>query len=220
MFEIDFEWAVASEYVLRSVRRGSTRDRAICPTKDAKITRCRPLEQNTALYAEFANLDGSKKACLEFAHKYGLLRTDLKLAVRIGNDPRVLETLGAWRAYIAHVKEIIKRCELSRASPSEAFRQFVKKDKWLFPVELYLSVKSPSSPASLDVRVETLLSAIELQAIQSILEGHQSRQCIECSKSFKIGAGERRSQSKFCSTRCKDNYHNRLKAEARRRDHA
>jgi hypothetical protein len=218
MFEIDLEWALASEYVLRPVRRGSMRDLAICPAKDAKITRYKPLEQNTALYAEFANLDGSKKACLEFAHKYGLLQTDL-LAVY---DPEVLEVverLAGWRSHIARVKEIIKRCELSRANPSEAFRQFVKKDEWLFPVDLYLSVKSPKSPAALDVRTTSLLSAIELQAIQSILEGYQSRQCIECTKLIKIGVGERRSHSKFCSTRCKDKYHNRLKAEARR-DHA
>ena len=29
-----------------------------------------------------------------------------------------------------------------------------------------------------------------------------------------------RSQSKFCSTRCKDSFHNRLKAQSRRTDHA
>jgi hypothetical protein len=220
MFEIELEWAVASEYALRSVGRGSTRDLAICPTKDAKIARYRPIEQNPALYAEFANLDGSKRACLEFAHKYGLLYADLNLAGGRGGDPRVFETLRHWRGHIATVKEIIKRCELSRTNPSEAFRQYVKKDKSLFGVDLYLSVKSPNSPASLDVRGTSLAGAMELQAIQSILEGHRSQQCIECSRWFEIGLGARRSQSKFCSTRCKDNYHNRLKAEARRRGHA
>jgi hypothetical protein len=220
MFEIDLDWAVASKYVLQPVGRRSTRDLAICPAKDADITPYRPVEQCPALYAEFAKLDGSKKACLEFAHKYGLLYTDLKLAaVGRGVDPRVFETLRHWRAHIATVKEIINRCELSRTNPSEAFRQFVKKDKSLFGVELYLSVKSANSPASLDVRGVSLASAIELQAIQSILEGHRSQQCIECPRWFQIGVGARRSQSKFCSIRCKDNYHNRLKAEARR-DHA
>jgi hypothetical protein len=44
--------------------------------------------------------------------------------------------------------------------------------------------------------------------------------CFECSRPFEIGRGARRLHSKFCSTRCKDNYHNRLKAQARRTDHA
>ena len=220
MFEIDLEWSVASQYVLRSVGRGPTRDLAIYPAKGAKIVRYRPVEQYPTLYAEFAELDGSKQTCLQFAHKYGLLFADLTRPLGLGNNPGVFETLRNWKDSIEDVRDIIRRCELSRANPPEAFRQFGKRDKSLFGVDLYLSIKGPHSPATLDIRGTVLRSAIELQAIASILGGRRSVKCIECSTWFEIGGGARRSQSKFCSTRCKDSYHNRLKAQPRRTDNA
>jgi hypothetical protein len=219
MFTIDLEWAVASKYVLRSVRHGPS-DSAICPAAGAVITRYRPLEQYPALYAEFAKLDGSKRCCLEFAHKYGLLFTDLTRPLGLGNDPRVFESLRTWKGYIKSVAGLIERCELSRSQPRQAFRHFGNRDVQVFGLELYVTNKSPNSPASIDMRATNLFAAIELQAVTSIMQGRVSVQCIECSRWFEIGAGARRSQSKFCSVRCKDTYHNRLKANVRRNEHA
>ena len=179
------------------------------PAKDATIIWRRPLEQNPSLYAEFAKLNGSKQSCLEFAQKYGLLIIGHPMNL---HDPGKLETLRMWRGQIEVVRDVIWRCELSRTNPAEAFREFGKKDKLVGFIELHLSMKSPLSPLSLDVRAQSLLSAMELQAVQSILSGRRSIQCIECSTPFEIGTGARRSLSKFCSSRCKDNYHNRLKA--------
>jgi hypothetical protein len=215
MFEIELEWPVASEYVLRPI--GPPKDIAIFPAEGASIVRRRPVEQNPSLYAEFAQLDGSKESCLKFAQRYGLLNIDL-------TNPGPfylynLESLASWRAMIGRVKDIIRRCQLSRANPAEAYRQFGKQDKEVGSVEIYLSMKSPISPITLDFRPTSLINAIELQAVRSILIGHNSIQCIECSRWFEVGGGARRSLSKFCSPRCKDTYHNRLKAvvrEARR----
>jgi hypothetical protein len=221
MFEIDLEWSLASQYVLRPVKRAGIRDLAIYPAKDAKVMRYRPLEQYPALYAELAELKGSKEGCLQFAHRYGLLWTDLKDPVGLGNDPGVFETLKNWRGAIENVSDVVHRCELSRVNPAEAFRQFGKRDKSLFGIDLYLSIKGPKAPATLDVRGLCLVAALEFQAIQAILlEGRKTVQCIECTRPFQIGGGARRSQSKFCSTKCKDDYHNRLKAQERRIDHA
>lgn len=141
MFEIDLEWAVASEYILRPVGRGSTRDVAIYPAEGSRIVRYRPLEQHPALYAEFAKLEGSEKTCLEFAHRYGLLHTNLTRPLDLGNDPGAFETLRIWKGHIADARDIIHRCELSRTNPSEAFQRFVKRDKSLFGFELYLSIR-------------------------------------------------------------------------------
>src|SRR5262249_22577820 len=185
----------------------------ICPAADAVITRYRPLEQYPALYAEFAKLDGSKQRCLAFAHKYGLLYTDLTRPAE--NDPRVFENLRIWKSEIKGIRGLIERCGLSRSQPAQAFRLFGDQDRRLFDLELYLANKSPNSPASIDMRASHLLAAITLQAITSIIGGRVSVQCIECSSWFEIGAGARRSQSKFCSTRCKDTYHNRLKAASK-----
>jgi hypothetical protein len=151
---------------------------------------------------------------MKFAHKYGTLNADPRYPAA---DPGVLETLAVWKAQIERLRDIIRRCELSRDNPREAFRQFGKEDKQLFGVELYLSTKGPNSPATIDVRGTSLFNAIELQAVQSILQGRRSHQCIECSRWFEIGVGARRSQAKYCSTRCKDSYHNRIKAQARRK---
>jgi hypothetical protein len=211
MFEIDLPWDVASRHVLRPVTTPK-RDFAISPAEGAAIIRRRPLEDNPSLYAEFAELDGSKQSCLQFAQKYGLLIIEPPTHL----DPGKLETLSLWRDRIEAVRDIIQRCGLSRTDPAEAFRQFAKEDVLVGGVDLYLSVKSPKSPASLDVRATTLLHGIRLQAVQSILGGRRSMQCIECSKWFEIGVGARRALSKFCSTHCKDNYHNRLKTLKRK----
>jgi hypothetical protein len=157
-----------------------------------------------------------------FAHKYGQLHSEV---TRFPTHPDsvgvgALETLRMWKISISIVRDIIGVCELSRTNPREAFRRFAKQDIRLWGVELFISVKSRNSPATVDVRAPNLAAAIQLQAVAAILEGRKSAQCIECGTWFQIGAGARRSQSKFCSTRCKDTYHNRLKAQARRTDHA
>jgi hypothetical protein len=217
--EINLEWPVASRYVLRRVEGATKSNLAIYPADDATFTLHRPLEQNPSLYAEFAALDGTKESCLKFAHKYGLLFV-AKPPKRI-YDSNPLEGLTQWRESIRTIRDTINRCEIGRSRPAEALRQFGNKDKLLLGgLDAYLSMKSPKSPPSLDVRCRFLLAAIQLQAVLSILGGRKSVQCIECSQWFSIGAGARRSQSKFCSTRCKDSYHNRLKAEAKRNHHA
>jgi hypothetical protein len=216
--EIDLKWPVASRYVLRPVARAGSakKELALHPADDATITYQRPLEREPSLYAEFAKLDGSEQSCLEFAQQYGLLI--------VSRYPDLLhlceaETLSFWRAHIKSIRDMIALCELGHSNPAEAFRQFGKREFSLYgDLELSLSIKSPRTPPSIDVRSTYLLAAIELQAIQSIIAGRKSIQCIECSKFYEIGGGARRSLSKFCSQRCKDTYHNRLKALKRSRE--
>jgi hypothetical protein len=220
MLEINLDWPVASQYVVRKSRVAKGQ-RAIYVAENATITLKRPLDENPSLYAEFAKLDGSEEACLNFAHRYGTLFIDPRHRGPATFDPGVMERLSDWRAWIEDVRGIIDRCTLSRADPREAFRQFGKKDKSLHRVELYLSIKNSNSPATLEMHAESLFVGMQLQAIHAtLLEGRKSVQCIECTKPFLMGRGSRRSQSKFCSTRCKDSYHNRRKAQARRTDHA
>jgi hypothetical protein len=206
MFQVDLEWCLASDYILRPVEWGTGRDLAIYPAEGATITRYRPLEKNPAVYAEFIKLDGGEESCLRFAKTYGLLF-----------DSGVDETLELWNSLIQRVNDTINLCQLSRSNPAEAFRRFGKQSIQLwFDARVFISIKSSNAPASLDVRAVNLISAIEMQAIVSTLADRRSVQCIECGKWFEIGGGARRSQAKFCSARCKDGYHNRLKAQARR----
>jgi hypothetical protein len=216
-FDIDLEWPVATRYVTRAAKKPRG-DRAIYVAPDATLNMRRPFDDNPNLFAEFADLDGSEQPCLQFAHKYGTLVADPRYPV---SDPGFLETLTQWRGYIKYIRGIIECCKLGRARPAEAFRQFGKRDISLYGgLNAYLSIVSPSAPPTLSFRCEYLLAALELQAIQSILGGRDVAKCIECSKPFEIGSGARRSQAKFCSTRCKDNYHNRLKAAVKGKHHA
>jgi hypothetical protein len=223
MLEIYLEWPVASRYVVRAVhpRGDGPKHRAIRVAENATIAQRRPLQENASLYAEFANLDGSEKACLDFAHKYGTLYLPQLAGAQVFSNTPDLDSFTNWKREIKTINDIIRRCELSRSNPAEAFRQFGKRAEWLLGVELVLSMTNPHSSATLETRVRTLIAGIQLQAVQSILfEGHDTVLCIECNRPFLIGGGARRSQSKFCSTRCKDSFHNHRKAEARRTDHA
>jgi hypothetical protein len=212
MFEIDLSWPVASKYVLRRSSRG--RELALYPAVDATVTWRRPFDSNSSLYAEFAKLDGSGSSCQQFAERYGLL-----FASNYADgdaDQFQIETLSFWRGHIRYIGRVIDFCELGKANPAEAFRQYRNEEFSLHgQLELALSIKSSKAPPSLDVRCTCLLAAMELQAIRSILAGRRSLQCIECSGWFEIGADARRSIAKFCSIRCKDSYHNRLKASKR-----
>jgi hypothetical protein len=214
VFNIDLEWEVASQYVLRPVGSLGNEDFALYPSNDATFTFRRPLEVNPSLYAEFAKLDGSERGCLEFAQRYGPLQAQRFPDLTI--DTYQHETLSLWRAAIDDIKRMIAICELGMRKPAEAFRQFGGRDFHLHGgIELYLAIKSSSAPPSIEVRCNYLLAAMEFQAIRSIISGRRTSQCIECSTWFEIGSGARRSQAKFCSVRCKDSYHNRLKAASK-----
>jgi len=212
MFEIDLEWPVASGYEVRPV---GERDFAIYPREGATVALRRPLESNPSLYAEFARLDGSEQSCLQFAQKYGLLGVDHYRDDLIV-DLYKIHSLRYWRWAVAYIGRVIDFCQLGVSNPAEALRQFGKQEFRLQgELELFLSTKSSKSPPSIDMRCKQLLGAIELQAIRSIISGRRAMQCIECSTWFEIGGGARRSLAKFCSIRCKDSYHNRLKASTR-----
>jgi len=217
MFEIDLDWPVASHYVTRAAEKPPG-DRAIFVAEAATLTVRRPFDDNPNLFAEFADLDGSEQSCLQFAHKYGTLIVDPRRDVL---DAGILESLSQWRGYIRYIQDIINCCKIGRARPAEAFRQFGKQDFSLYGrLNAYLSIVSPKAPPTLSFRCEYFFGALELQAIRSILGGRDVAKCIECSRPFEIGPGARRSQAKFCTTRCKDTYFNRLKAEAKRGRHA
>jgi hypothetical protein len=204
MFEIDLEWPVASRYEVRPVPELDG-ELALYPEEGATVSLRRPLEQNPSLYAEFVGLDGSSQACLMFAQKYGPL-----------TSMPALDTLRFWRGHIDYMRSLIQFCELGQSNPKEAFRRFGRQERSLYStLDFSVSMQTPNAPPVIQIRCKDLMGAMELQAVQSIIAGRKSLQCIECSTWFEIGGGARRSQSKFCSQRCKDSYHNRLKASNR-----
>jgi hypothetical protein len=206
MFEIDLNWPIASGYLVRP-SAAIPGEASLCPEDGATITWHRPLEANPLLYREFAHLDGSEQSCLGFAQKNGLL---------FHRSARRGDLLSLWRQYIEHLKHVIKFCELGSTNPRQAVRQFGQGKIGLL-AKFYpaLSLQGPRAPPVLLMRCDSLLGAIQMQAVQSILGGRKSVQCMECSIWFEIGPGARRSLAKFCSNQCKDRFHNRQKKEGR-----
>jgi hypothetical protein len=204
MFEIDLKWPIASGYTVRpsAALKGES---ALYPEDGATITWHRPLETKPLLYREFASLDGSKQSCLGFARRNGLL---------FHRSHREGDLLRLWRQYVEHLKHVIEFCELGISNPRQAVRQFGQEK--IGPLAKFypsLSLQGPRAPPVLSMRCDSLLGAIQMQAVQSILGGRKSAQCVECSTWFEIGPGARRSSAKFCSDQCKDRFHNRQKRE-------
>jgi hypothetical protein len=208
MFAIDLDWQVASRYELREVVRseGET-EIAICPAQGATVTLQRPIEQSLGLYIELAGLDGSEQSCLEFAHKYGLL---------INSDA---QGLSHWMMCVEDLRHTISICQLGSSNPRQAWKQFGNQEHDLaISFTPVIAMQGPLAPPLFLLRYTSLFDAIEFQAVQSILGGRMPMQCLECSTWFEIGGGgRRRSQAKFCSRRCKDRFHNRLKSFERER---
>jgi hypothetical protein len=215
MFEIDLEWPVASGYELRTATELEG-EIALYRVEGATITWRRPLEVTPTIHTEFANLDGSEQSCLGFAHKYGLLNmAGYPPNNLFGNEP--FEWLRDWKGYIQRLKGIMAFCEFGRDNPRQAWKQFNNREfEPITQFEPVLSMQGPRAPPSLSWRCTSLIGAIELQAIQSILGGHTSLQCAECSTWFEIGPKARRSLAKFCSRLCKDRFHNRQKRKMKR----
>jgi hypothetical protein len=219
MFEVDLKWPVASDYVVRpTVAYGVEGEPALYPAKGATVTLQRPLEANPSLYREFAQLDGSEQVCLAFARKNGLLWTIP--GGLLGTMPSGAighEALIFWKAWIERIRRLIEFCEIGATNPRQALRQFGAGEFPLLEdrVGLALSLEGPRRPPVLSMSCKSLLSAIELQAIHSILGGRKSLKCWECSTWFEVGPGARRSVAKFCSRRCTDKFHNRQKKQVR-----
>jgi hypothetical protein len=208
MFELVLDWPVAGDYVVRpTAAYGVEGEPGIYPADGGTVRH--PLEGNPTLYREFACLD-SEQAYLDFARKNGLLFT-------IPGGATGHEALSIWRTEIERVRRLIEFCEIGAADPRQALRKFAPQEVPLVYGQLdpVLSLQGPLAPPVLSLRCDSLLCAIELQAILAILRGRKSHQCVECSNWFEIGSGARRSIAKFCSDQCKNRFHNRRKKEER-----
>jgi hypothetical protein len=186
--DIDFEWNVGRSYEL------ADRNSEIRQTSRSR-DRKRPL-QIEGLYLKFAGLDGSPKACLEFAKSWGLLRQPAGL----GASERVSD----WKREIARMRSVV---DVSKYVMMGGVRALVTK------VDVELVSGDLVGNVILRFRPPTLVDAMMVQFAQSQANGGSLHECQQCGRWFEVGASGKRSVSKFCSIPCRNkfNYERRVK---------
>jgi hypothetical protein len=200
--DLDFEWTrgLTYECVGGVIRQTSKKKERV------------PFEKTTNLYSQFAELDVSPedlpKACLGFAHRWGLLTTPASWDAEKSLGAQ--ESLDTWRREIKKMKSLQSMVKMVRTANSRRVRltlttidvalQSGEFDDWNARPALVLQPRS-------------LLSAMLLQLAHSRASGSSMRKCEECGKPFEVGiSASRRSIARFCSASCKNrnNYLRRI----------
>ena len=160
--------------------------------RDGPLRMTRPLDHKT-LFVDFARLDGSEDSCIEFASRFGYLGM---LGQDVGTDG---EPIVLWRHRIDEMRRLV---EAWQANPAG----FVP-DREMRISLLEASLVPLDGRAVLRIRPQSLLSAITLQFAQAVSTGLDIRNCDHCGKLFEIGGGGRTRKARFCSDRCRTDYH-------------
>lgn len=158
----------------------------------------RPLEFHRTLFMEFARLDESDGSCLGFANRFGFLGLfpDEKADDRVGplGEPLIL-----WRDAIVNMRRAVDAWEASPdtfASSQEL--TITRLDVSLVPID---------GRPTLRIRPRSLIGAIQLQFAQAVATGLDIRTCDHCGKIFETGGMGRTRKARFCSDRCRTDYH-------------
>ena len=163
-----------------------------------QLRNIRPLEIHNTLFVDFARLDGSDESCLRFASSFGFLGLfpDDKAADHVGPDG---EALRWWREEIANMRRAVDAWETSPdAFSSHQEILITRLDASLVPID---------GRPTLRIRPRTLIGAIRLQFAQAVASGLNIRTCDHCGKLFEIGGAGRTRKARFCSDRCRTDYH-------------
>lgn len=200
MLAKDFEWAVAGAVELREARplsdqsvHGAGARLFSAPSREIvqvgeRAELKRPLE-HSKLFEDFAQL-ADEDDYLVFAKKWGFL----------SERPRsgASETVGYWRASVDRLRSLMRASSHS----AEAF------DVTAVAVRL---APGPNGRPEMVWQPRTLAAAIFLQFASSAASGAEIKVCenASCSRLFAAGgAGGRRADARFCSTKCRTEFNN------------
>jgi hypothetical protein len=156
-----------------------------------------PLEESEALYLTFSNLKRTPEACLGFARRWGFLVADARADK--------WESVSVWCGAIDNMRTAIEDLAAGRVSLPPQGETVGSADIRI----------QPGGPNGLRLAVvpRNLISALWMQLVQAVTSGAKLLSCEMCGNWFEAGAGHRRVVARFCSTACRDRFHN-----IRRRD--
>lgn len=182
-----------------------------------------PLAFNPALFRRFASLPETAAACADFASKFGLLfgeapnisatdrGADLPpLVTWIDGDVVHRDTIDEWLWQIRRLRRLVKHWDQARAAGGNTAPDYRDMRSPRLIVDLVARADKPG----LSLRPDCLLSAIDLQFYQAITGMTELRACEHCGDWFECGpGGGRRTVSRFCSDRCRFNFHNERRSK-------
>lgn len=209
VLDLSFEWPVDDagyQIVAPEKRKRSAGRRAVIlddvelgpriKRRGGTLRMIRPLDHST-LFVDFARLDGSDNSCIEFASRFGYLGPfQTEDEDRVGEHG---ESVLLWRDDIDRMR---RNVEAWQANPA-AFvlvREIVM-------ARLEASLVPVDGRAVLRIRPTSLIGAMQLQFAQAISTGLDIRNCDHCGKLFETGGGGRTRKARFCSDRCRSDYH-------------
>lgn len=160
--------------------------------KGNEMRRQQPLLVRDNLYLLFASLDGTPKACAEFATSWGALG----LHQAKGGE----ESVAVWRDAIHEMHSAIS---FWRKDPA----LFMPKAPWKVggTVDVYLGPVGADGAARLSLRPRSLWTGLWIQFAQAAASGLAIKDCEHCGVWFEAGGRggtSRRADAKFCSHRC------------------
>jgi hypothetical protein len=158
------------------------------------------------LFLEFSQLDGSEKACVGFAEKWGLLT---QRAFSTGDLPS--EDLSFWRAEIRKMHIYVQMLPkvIRVANSRGTFAKVGKVDVLLVPGI------GPKATPVLVMEPADLLQAMNLEMAQFVAGGGVPANCEECGRLFGAGGAGKRTDAKFCSDGCRNRFHYSKKRKRR-----
>jgi hypothetical protein len=147
---------------------------------------------------DFARLDGTDESCLRFANSFGFLGLwlDEKADDRVGPTG---ESLARFQEAAANMRRAV---DAWQAGP-DTFTS----NQELTITQLDASLVPIDGRPTLRIRPRSLIGAIHLQFAQAVSTGLDIRNCDHCGKLFETGGAGRTRKARFCSDRCRTDYH-------------
>jgi hypothetical protein len=161
----------------------------------------RPLEIHPSLYLEFAKLKSSDDY-ITFARNWGLLKNYAELGAQ--------EALSLWKREIETMKETVE--SLRRAIDEKVIRP---RGFLITTIDVFLVSGLPDGGPALSLQPQNLRDAMRIQLAQSIASGNLINVCPVCGQWFEKGGrggGAKRSIARFCSDKCRNQFHNERRA--------
>ena len=205
IIHIDFAWPVAeSGYLVRDYGPPNSEPTILIKPRSglwlepisANQRWHEPLAFAPALFLDFAALAETPAAVCEFASSFGLL---LGLNDRTGAG----EDIGTWFHHIRRFRRLIDIWQ--SATPTRLRWQ----TEDLLPAAIAGRLVWRDQGPVFSLQPNTLLSALRSQFYAAVAELKEIAACDQCGRWFERGPGKaRRSKSRFCSDRCRSDYHN------------
>lgn len=213
---INFEWAVDDagyEFVPANPSEGAASQGQIA-RRGGKLRLLNPIGLHKSLFMEFANLEETPEACVNFANRFGQLDYP---DFGFSRDPgfpedrlKIGEGIEFWISNISNLRRLVE--EHGNGFPFGTTINDIWENTSVF---ISLLRDEHDGLIKLSLVPTSLEAAIRLQFFQAATSGRSHIQCASprCEKWFEVGPGGKRKGAKTCSDRCRYDLSNIARAE-------